>query len=109
MAIQRGLRMVYHHRKIQDYLKLACSLKEHLFKAKGLIRAERFSGLLTEGKLSVWENEESVAKRRNLTEHRMCQPSVRKNDFADYQITVVTPVRTYTMSDRKEAHKYLEV
>ena len=29
--------------------------------------------------------------------------SGRMNDFADYKITVVTPVRTYTMTDRAEA------
>lgn len=101
--------------KMQDYLKMAGSLKEHLSKAKGFIRAERFSSLATEGKLlsmSVWENEDSVAQWRNLTQHRMCQVHGRKSDFVDYKITVVTPLRTYTMADRNEApddsNKYLE-
>lgn len=35
------------------------------------------------------------------------------NDFADYKITVVTPVRSYTMMNRTEApadsNEYLEV
>lgn len=102
--------------KMQDYLKLAGSLKEHLSQAKGFICAERFSSLATEGKLlsmSVWEDEESVSQWRNLAEHRICQESGRKNDFTDYKITVVTPVRTYTMTDRTEvpedSNKYLEV
>ncbi len=37
----------------------------------------------------------------------------RMNDFADYKITVVTPVRSYTMMNRTEApadsNEYLEV
>ena len=35
--------------------------------------------------------------------HRMAQRHGRMNDFADYKITIVTPVRTYTMTDRTEA------
>ncbi len=102
--------------KMGDYLKMAGSLKESLASAEGFIRSERFSSLATEGKLlsmSVWENEESVSKWRNLTAHRMAQKHGRMNDFADYKITVVTPVRTYTMTDRTEApadsDEYLEV
>lgn len=101
--------------KMDDYLKMAGSLKESLASAEGFIRSERFSSLATEGKLlsmSVWENEESVSKWRNLTAHRMAQKHGRINDFADYKITVVTPVRTYTMTDRTKApadsNKYWE-
>lgn len=102
--------------KMEDYLKMAGSLKDSLAKAEGFIRSERFSSLATEGKLlsmSIWESEESVSKWRNLTAHRMAQRHGRMNDFADYKITVVTPVRTYTMTGRIEApadsNKYLEV
>lgn len=102
--------------KMDDYLKMAGSLKESLASAEGFIRSERFSSLAAEGKLlsmSVWENEESVSKWRNLTAHRMAQKNGRINDFADYKITVVTPIRTYTMTDRTEApadsNKYWEV
>lgn len=81
-------------------------LKEFLKDVPGFIRAERFSSLATEGKLlsmSVWENEESVSKWRNLMVHRQSQQAGRTDDFADYAITVVTPVRCYTMDTRKEA------
>lgn len=101
--------------KMEDYLKIAGSLKDSLSNAKDFIRSERFSSLATEGKLlsmSIWENEESVSKWRNLAAHRMAQKHGRMNDFADYKITVVTPVRTYTMTDRNEAptdsNKYFE-
>ena len=92
--------------KMEEYLKMAGSLKDSLAKAEGFIRSERFSSLATEGKLlsmSVWENEESVSKWRNLAAHRLAQKHGRMDDFADYRITVATPVRTYTMTGRTEA------
>lgn len=102
--------------KMDDYLRMAGSLKESLAKAEGFIHSERFSSLTTEGKLlsmSIWENEECVSKWRNLAAHRMAQKHGRMNDFADYKITVVTPVRTYTMTDRTQApadsNEYWEV
>ena len=102
--------------KMEDYLKMAGLLKDSLANAEGFVRSERFSSLATEGKLlsmSIWENEDCVSKWRNLTAHRMAQSHGRMNDFADYKITVVTPVRTYTMVDRAEApadsNEYLEV
>ena len=102
--------------KMDDYLKMAGSLKESLAKAEGFIHSERFSSLATEGKLlsmSIWENEECVSKWRNLAAHRMAQKHGRMNDFADYKITVVTPIRTYTMTDRTQApadsNEYWEV
>lgn len=103
-------------RKMDDYLKMAASLKESLGKAKGFICSERFSSLGADRKLlsmSVWKNEESVTEWRNLVAHRIAQKHGRTNDFADYKITVVTPIRTYTMTDREKApadsNKYFEV
>lgn len=102
--------------KMDDYLRMAASLKESLGKAKGFIRSERFSSLATDGKLlsmSVWESEESVSQWRNLVAHRTAQKHGRIHDFVDYKITVVTPVRTYTMIKREEApadsNTYFEV
>lgn len=92
--------------RMEDYLNQAASLKNSLANAEGFIRSERFSSLATEGKLlsmSVWENEESVTKWRNNMAHRMSQKHGRENDFLDYKITVVTPLRSYTMADRTEA------
>lgn len=92
--------------KVEDYLAQAAVLKEELAKTKGFIRAERFSSLSAENKLlsmSVWEDEESVTNWRNLMAHRICQKHGRKIDFSDYKITVVSPIRSYTMADRAEA------
>lgn len=91
---------------MDDYLKMAGSLKDSLAKAEGFIRSERFSSLAAEGKLlsmSIWESEECVSKWRKLAAHRMAQNHGRMNDFADYKITVATPIRTYTMTDRTQA------
>ena len=71
--------------KMEDYLKMAAGLKESLSQAEGFIRSERFSSLAVEGKLlsmSVWEDEASVERWRNLTAHRICQQHGRMNDFA---------------------------
>lgn len=92
--------------KMDDYLTRAGELKEHLKEMKGFISAERFTSLASEGKLlsmSVWENEDAVKEWRNFGTHRESQRAGRMEDFADYKITVVTPVRTYTMKSRRNA------
>ena len=54
-----------------------------------------------------------MTKWRNLAAHRMAQASGRMNDFADSKITVVTPLRSYTMTERSDApedsNKYFEI
>lgn len=92
--------------KLKDYLAQAAMLKEDLVKAEGFICAERFSSLAAPNKLlsmPIWETEEHVARWRNFMAHRICQKHSREEDFADYKITVVSPIRTYSMNDRKEA------
>lgn len=90
------------------YLKLAQELKEELVKNEGFLSSERYTCLNTKGKIlskSVWKDEESIEKWRNQIAHRMCQKKGRVQGFIDYQITVVSPRRTYTLSNRKEAPK----
>ena len=101
---------------MDDYLQRASLLKEELKNYDGFISAERFSSLSNEGKLlsmSVWRDEESVTKWRNNAMHRASQKAGRDENFVDYKITVVSPVRTYTISDRKNAptdsNKYFNV
>ena len=87
-------------------LAQAATLKDALARAEGFLRSERFSSLAALNKLlsmSVWDSEESVAKWRNQMAHRLCQKHGRTFDFADYKITVVTPLRCYTMTERKDA------
>ena len=92
--------------KMADYLGCAEQLKEWLAHEEGFLSAERFSRRAAEGKLlslSMWKDEESVARWRNNLNHRMCQKIGRMQDFKDYKITVASPLRTYTMQDRGEA------
>lgn len=92
--------------KMENYLKMAAALKEELSKAEGFICAERFSSLAVENKIlskSEWKDKESVAKWRNLLEHRIAQKHGRMSDFMDYKITIVNSVRCYTMNLRDEA------
>lgn len=99
-----------------DYLEQAARLKDILAKADGFIGSERFSSLSVDEKIlskSEWRDEESVKKWRNTVEHRVCQRHGRMHDFADYKITVVTPIRCYTITSRNEApadsNQFLEV
>ncbi len=92
--------------RMEEYLEMAASLKEELLKAEGFIRAERFSSLSEKNKLlskSEWRDEESIAKWRNQLKHRLCRRKGRAGSFADYKITVVAPLRCYTMMEREEA------
>ena len=76
------------------YLAAAAALKQELVQTDGFLGAERFTSLASPGKLlskSEWRDEQCVATQGRL------------NDFADYKITVATPVRCYTLSSRDEA------
>lgn len=102
--------------RMEEYLNMATGLREALSRAEGFIRSERFSSLAEEGKLlsmSVWEDEASVERWRNLVAHRMRQKHGRMEVFADYTITVVTPRRTYSMTQRQgapeDSNRFLEV
>lgn len=91
---------------MDKYLAAASVLKEELANAKGFIRSERFSSLVTERKLlslSVWEDEEAVSKWRCQQEHRKYQRQGRDSLFESYTITVAAALRTYTLTDRNEA------
>lgn len=91
---------------MDDYLAMAGKLKEHLLKAKGFIRSERFSSLINERKLlslSVWENEDAVNEWRNQAEHRMSQKQGRDSMFENYNITVASQLRHYSNIERSEA------
>lgn len=93
---------------MKTYLKLAQELKDELVKNEGFLSSERYTSLSIKGKIlskSVWKDEESIEKWRNQIVHRMCQQKGRKYGFIDYQITVVSPRRTYTIKKRQEAPK----
>ncbi len=91
-----------------DYLAMAGKLKEHLVNADGFVRAERFSSLVSEGKLlslSVWESEDAVTRWRNLMEHRTGQRQGWELFFESYTVIVAEQVRSYSNIERSEAPK----
>ncbi|MGN0838092.1 MAG: antibiotic biosynthesis monooxygenase family protein [Pyramidobacter sp.] len=92
--------------KMQDYKKRSALVRTALSKTPGFIRSEGFSSLSQERKqlgMSVWKDEESVRKWRNTPVHRMSQKMMREEFCEEYRITVVTPLRSYTLEDRAEA------
>ena len=92
--------------KMEDYLQMAASLKNSLQATEGFLGSERFSSLSEHGKIlskSEWVDEHSVEKWRNNELHRLCQKHGRATAFVDYKITVVTPLRSYTMTERTYA------
>ena len=90
----------------QDYLDLAASLKPALEKMDGFISIERFASLANEGKilsLSIWRDEESVRRWRNLEGHRAAQAQGRAGIFADYRLRVASVIRDYGLHERAQA------
>lgn len=86
-----------------DYLSLAAGLKEELTRTPGLLRSERFTSLVNEGKilsLSIWEDERSVEAWRNNLNHRLSQRQGHDLLFDNYTITVASPIRSYTNINR---------
>ena len=82
--------------RMEDYLQTAATLKEELARTDGFIGNKLLSK-------SEWRDEQCVAKWRNSLRHRLAQKHGRAEDFADYKITVVTPLRCYTIASREEA------
>jgi heme-degrading monooxygenase HmoA len=88
------------------YLAMAASLRPRLEQLDGFISIERFESLTTPGKLlslSLWRDEASVQRWRNVVEHRQAQQAGRSGIFADYRIRVAGVIRDYGMLDRESA------
>lgn len=89
----------------QEYLELAAELRPMLEKIDGFISVERFQSLTDPRKLlslSIWRDEEAVARWRNHPAHRKTQAKGRADVFAGYRIRVAGVIRDYDMSDRRE-------
>jgi heme-degrading monooxygenase HmoA len=91
-----------------EYLAIAASLREKLTDTPGFISIERFQSMTEPNKilsLSFWEDEASVARWRNLEEHRNAQSQGRSGLFNDYRIRVGKISRDYSRSGREQAPK----
>ena len=92
--------------KRETYLGIAARLKPVLEKQDGFISVERFESLTNPGKLlslSIWRDEESVAKWRAVEEHRAAQNAGRTKLFADYRLRVASVIRDYGKNERDQA------
>ncbi|HEY1327653.1 MAG TPA: antibiotic biosynthesis monooxygenase [Casimicrobiaceae bacterium] len=90
----------------QAYLDAAAALRPLLERSEGFVSVERFESLTNPGKilsLSLWRDEESVARWRDVEEHRAAQHAGRNALFADYRLRVAHVLREYGMNDRAEA------
>lgn len=84
----------------EEYLKRGAMLREELVKYDGFISAERFSSVVTEGKicsLSFWESEEAIRNWKAAMKHEMCQNEGKSALFDDYRIRIARVERDYTM------------
>jgi heme-degrading monooxygenase HmoA len=92
--------------RVQDYLDLAASLRPELEHIDGFISIERFTSLTTPGKilsLSVWRDEDAIARWRRFDQHRLAQKQGRGGIFADYRLRVAAVVRDYGMFERTQS------
>ena len=88
------------------YLDAAAALKPLLAQMDGFVSIERFESLSAPGKLlslSLWRDEEAVARWRQQEAHRSTQAAGRDHVFADYRLRVAAVVRDYGMHDRAQA------
>lgn len=95
-----------HPQHRQRYLDTAAGLRPTLERMDGFISIERFESLSTPGKvlsLSIWRDEESVARWRNVETHREAQAAGRGELFRDYRLRVASVIRDYGMTDREQA------
>ena len=90
----------------EHYLAIAGELRPLLDRIDGFLSIERFESLSEPGKilsLSFWRDEESVARWRNLSQHREAQSVGRRAIFSDYRLRVAAVVRDYGMVECSEA------
>lgn len=88
------------------YLDLAGELRPVLEGMDGFISIERFESLTSPGKilsLSIWRDEESVARWRNVEAHRKAQAAGRSSLFRDYRLRIARVERDYGMHERGQA------
>ena len=91
--------------RAQEYLDMAASLRGELERVPGFVSVERFQSLTTPGKylsLSLWEDEEAVARWRRHQHHRHAQGAGRGGMFAGYRLRVAAVLRDYGLHERRE-------
>lgn len=89
-----------------DYLDIAAKIRPLLDEVEGFISVERFQSLTDPRRilsLSFFEDEDAIARWRNLDAHRDAQAKGRSGVFEDYRLRIARVIRDYGMSDRRQA------
>ena len=89
-----------------DYLDIAAELRPLLDDIDGFISIERFQSLTDPRKilsLSFFEDEDAIARWRNLSAHRGAQAQGRGGVFENYRLRIAGVIRDYGMFDRAQA------
>src|SRR6056297_1886157 len=88
-----------------DYLDIAAEMRPMLDEVEGFISVERFQSLADPHRilsLSFFEDEQAIARWRNLRAHRGAQTKGRGGIFKDYRLRIATVDRDYGMFDRAQ-------
>lgn len=89
-----------------DYLDIAAEIRPMLDGIDGFISVERFQSLTDPSKilsLSFFEDEDAIARWRNLNAHRGAQAKGRSGVFDNYRLRIASVIRDYGMFDRAQA------
>lgn len=92
--------------RTEEYLDIAAEMRPMLDDIEGFISVERFKSLTNPHKLlslSFFEDEDAVARWRNLNAHREAQAKGRGGVFDGYHLRIASVIRDYGMSDREQA------
>jgi heme-degrading monooxygenase HmoA len=92
--------------RMDDYLKVAASMRDAVREVEGFISVERFQSITDPSKLlsvSFFENEAAVERWRNVMAHREAQAAGRGELFADYRLRVAHVLRDYGKNERTDA------
>lgn len=89
-----------------EYLDIAAEMRPMLDDIEGFISVERFQSLTDPCKilsLSFFEDEDAIARWRNLNAHRGAQAKGRSGVFDNYRLRIASVIRDYGMFDRAQA------
>jgi len=90
----------------KDYFDIAAAMRSLVNEIDGFISVERFQSLNDPKKilsLSFFEDENAVARWRNVVAHRSAQSKGRSGIFKDYRLRIAHVIRDYGMFDRDQA------
>ena len=82
-----------------EYLDIAADMRPMLDEIDGFISVERFQSLTDPHKilsLSFFEDEDAIARWRNLNAHRSAQAKGRSGVFQDYRLRIASVIRDYS-------------